>query len=409
MFDAASPQALDGSVRLGDIATFVRGITFKPEDVVPASQAGSLLCMRTKNVQDKLDLSDVWGIPRSFARRADQLLREGDILISSANSWNLVGKCCWVPALESPATFGGFVTVLRADPHRAHARYLYRWLSSDPIQATLRSFGRKTTSISNLDLGRTLDLTLNLPSLEDQRRIAAILDEADALRTKRQAALAQLDEMAVSLFMERFVRSNDTLSWPQVAIGAIARTMRTGPFGSQLLHSEFVDEGVAVLGIDNAVRNVFAWDERRYITEEKYKQLARYRVYPRDVIVTIMGTCGRAAIVPDDIPLAITTKHLCSITLDHKVCLSDYLHACFLTHPAVLRQLGVTARGAVMPGLNMGLIKETVIPLPPIAVQQEFCRQLHALNDSRQTAESAAVQNDSLFSSLQHRAFRGEL
>ena len=127
-------------VRLGDVATFVRGITFKPDDIVPVGAPGSVACMRTKNVQGTLDVSDVWGIPQSFVRRVDQFLQPGDMLVSSANSWNLVGKCCLVPELPWRATFGGFISALRGDSNRVNAKYLYHWFSSPRIQATARSF-----------------------------------------------------------------------------------------------------------------------------------------------------------------------------------------------------------------------------------------------------------------------------
>ena len=148
---------------LGDVASFVRGITFKPGDVVPVGSPGSVACMRTKNVQSKLDLSDVWGIPKSFVKRADQYLLTEDLLVSSANSWNLVGKCCRVPQLQWPATFGGFISVLRGDPSQIEARYLYHWFSSPRIQATVRSFGQQTTNISNLNVDRCLHLWLPPP------------------------------------------------------------------------------------------------------------------------------------------------------------------------------------------------------------------------------------------------------
>ena len=266
------------------------------------------------------------------------------------------------------------------------------------------------TTRAKLTKGQAEKILVPVAPVVEQRRIAAILDQADALREKRRAALAQLDEMAQAIFVEMFLSGSSRRNpWPEVKIASLVRSVRTGPFGSQLLHSEFVDDGVAVLGIDNAVQNEFAWAERRYITPEKYGQLSRYRVYPGDVIVTIMGTCGRAAIVPDDIPLSITTKHLCSITLDQGRCLPAYLHACLLLHPAVLRQLGVNARGAVMPGLNMGLIRDTEMTLPPIEVQREFASRRSALKQIQMQLTRSQADLDTLFASLQHRAFCGEL
>src|SRR5437660_395432 len=144
--------------------------------------------MRTKNVQRELDCSDVWGVSERFVKRQDQYLSAGDILVSSANSWNLVGKCCLVPDLPWRATFGGFVSVLRPHPSKVDSQYLYRWFSSDQVQATLRSFGQQTTNISNLNIERCLKLKMPLPGLDNQRRIAAILDKADELRAKRRIA-----------------------------------------------------------------------------------------------------------------------------------------------------------------------------------------------------------------------------
>ena len=397
---------------LGDVASFARGITFKPGDVVPLGSPGSVACMRTKNVQSELDLSDVWGIPESFVKRADQYLLTGDLLVSSANSWNLVGKCCRVPQLQWPATFGGFISVLRGDLSQIEARYLYHWFSSPRIQATVRSFGQQTTNISNLNVDRCLRLWLPLPPLDEQKRIAGILDAADALRAKRREALVQLDTLLQSTFLDMFgdpARSG----WTMVTVEAVASSqcgaVRTGPFGSQLLHSEFVDEGIRVLGIDNAVANEFREGKPRFITAQKYEQLRRYTVRPRDVLITIMGTCGRCAVVPDGICTAINTKHLCCITLDRGRCLPEFMHAYFLEHPIARRYLERSAKGAIMSGLNMRIIKALPIPAAPIDLQHRFAVIAKSVEQQKARQRAHLAELDTLFGSLQSRAFRGDL
>lgn len=400
------------TVHLGDVASFVRGITFKPDDVVPVGSDGSVACMRTKNVQSNLDLSDVWGVPESFVKRDDQYLKVGDVLVSSANSWNLVGKCCSVPALPWRATFGGFISVLRGDRRRIEPRYLYHWLASPRIQATIRSFGQQTTNISNLNIERCLRLLLPLPPLPEQQRIAEILDLADALRAKRRAALAQLDTLTQSIFLDMF-GDPDAHHWPMTTVGKVVAqddgAIRTGPFGSQLLHSEFTDEGVAVLGIDNVVNNEFRWARPRFISEGKYRELTRYTVLPGDVLITIMGTCGRCAVVPEGIPRAINTKHICCITVDRDKCLPEFLHAYFLFHPIARRYLEQKAKGAIMEGLNMSIIKAMPMPRAPLDLQKIFAARLRRIRRLKECSTQWCTDCDALFRSVQHRAFRGEL
>jgi len=228
------------------------------------------------------------------------------------------------------------------------------------------------------------------------------------VRRSRRYVQELSDSFLQFVFLEMF-HQKKSRAWTVESIEGLAKggqnAIRTGPFGSQLLHSEFTESGVAVLGIDNAVQNRFIWDKRRFITQEKYNQLKRYTVYPGDVLITIMGTCGRCAVVPNNIPLAINTKHLCCITLDQRKCQPTYLQACFLMHPLVIRQLGVSERGAVMPGLNMGIIKDLVIPIPPLSLQDKFSRIVRRVERLHAQQGEAARQAEHLFQTLLHRAF----
>lgn len=293
---------------------------------------------------------------------------------------------------------------------RLDRRFLFHYLRTPELVA------KASDSAVGMNLPRLSPKVLAsfmvpLPPMDDQRRIAAVLDAANSLREQRRQVLAKLNTLIHAIFIQMFASSGWN-RWNSVSIADMAAdekgSIRTGPFGSQLLHEEFTDHGIAVLGIDNAVQNRFEWAERRYISEEKYAQLRRYTVQPGDVLVTIMGTCGRVAVVPEGIPTAINTKHLCCITLDQKRCLPEFLWASLRFHPGVLHQLGAT-RGAVMPGLNMGLIRQAEIPLPPIEEQVRFVARKAAAERQMKAVTGNAKVLDTLFHSLQQRAFRGEL
>ena len=194
-------------------------------------------------------------------------------------------------------------------------------------------------------------------------------------------------------------------SWPTVSIGDICTDTRTGPFGSALHHDEFVNDGIFVLGIDNAVENKFSYNRMRYITEEKYQQLKRYTVHPGDVIITIMGTIGRSAVIPDDMPLAINTKHLACLTPDYAKVDSIFLCSAFQMHPGVQQQLTGNAKGAIMDGLNLGIIKGLKFQLPPLQKQKDFEVFYTQVDKLKAAVQKALDEAQVLFDSLMQQYF----
>lgn len=283
-----------------------------------------------------------------------------------------------------------------------------KWLSYRLSSLGLTMLNR-AAAIPGLNREDAYRQQLLLPPLDEQRRVAAILDNADGLRVKRQRVLQLQRDLPRAVFTDTFGRWNG----PCATIAEVALSdkgsIRTGPFGSQLLHSEFVDHGIAVLGLDNVVGNEFTWGERRYITVEKYDTLRRYTVRPGDVLMSIMGTCGRCVVVPNDIETAINTKHICAITVDPQKALPDFVRAAFLWHPMSRQFLARMTKGSVMDGLNMGIIKATPIPLPDLGAQQAFVDRIKAIDECTRMTAELQTQSDELFASIQARAFRGEL
>jgi type I restriction enzyme S subunit len=389
------------AVRLGDVVKIVGGGT--PSKSNPGYYDGGIPWVTPKDMKSwnirsaKVNITST-GLEDSAAR----LVPVGSVLVvvrSGVLKHTLPIGVCRIPV----AINQDMKALLCADG--VYPDFIARLIQAR--SAEVLGWVRATTA-DNFPVDKLKDVMFTLPPLVEQRRIAELLDRADELRTKRLGALASIDDLTQSAFMEAFVDGVDP-SWPIVTVDELLaqrkNSIRTGPFGSQLLHSEFVESGVAVLGIDNAVSNEFRWSDRRYITEEKYRKLERYTVYPGDVLITIMGTCGRAAVVPEGMPTAINTKHLCCITLNRSHCLPMYLHNYFLRHPVARSYLEKSAKGAIMSGLNMGIIRSLPVVLPPIALQQEFQARKAKIQKLHRIHMASMNELDELFASLQQRGY----
>ena len=263
----------------------------------------------------------------------------------------------------------------------------------------------KAVTIPSLTKADLLKIEIELPSIEIQKKVAAELSKIEQIIQIRRQELQKLDELIQSRFVEMFVATGVVSEWPYLTIADVSNDMRTGPFGSALHHNEFVDGGVFVLGIDNAVENKFSYSRMRYITEEKYQQLKRYTVHPGDVIITIMGTVGRSAVIPVDMPKAINTKHLACITPKAETINAQFLSCAFQVHPDIRTQLQKQCKGAIMDGLNLTIIKRLSFHIPPISLQNQFVKFYEQTDKSKIAVQKALEESQLLFDSLMQKYF----
>lgn len=371
------------------------------------SSSGALF-LRIQNVgRNRLSLDDVAYVSVSEgAETARTQVKPDDVLLSITAD---LGRSAVVPRGLGTAYINQHLALIRAPS--ICSGYLSWYLCSDFGMRQIAKRDRGGVK-SGLNFDDIKSLEIPLPPFAEQLRVAEILDKADAIRRKRQEAIALTEQLLRSTFLEMFGDAAKH-GWAASSVEQLAHSkhgsIRTGPFGSDLRHSEFVDGGIAVLGIDNAVENEFTWGEKRFITQSKYEDFQRYRVFPGDIIITIMGTCGRCAIIPDDLPLAINTKHLCCITLDRGKCLPEFLHSYFLFHPDARAYLEQRAKGAIMDGLNMGIIRALPAPIAPMELQFRYQAFSVALAGTKKRLIAHARHSDDLFNSLVQRAFSGQL
>ena len=274
----------------------------------------------------------------------------------------------------------------------------------------------KHAIIKNVSINDLKNFEIDVPDFQIQNKIVAILDKARALVEKRQQSIDLLNELLRAQFMEMFGSKNPEFNqWDDIEIQNYALnkrgTMRTGPFGSSLKHDEFTEDGeVAVLGIDNAVKNEFRWDKKRFITNQRYNEsFKRYTVFSRDVIITIMGTVGRSAVIPENMPLAINTKHLACITLDESKCNPYYLAYSIHSNPFIAFQMKARNRGAIMEGLNLGIIKSLKLKNAPISLQNKFENIYTSIRIKKNRLEVSFENLSNLYNSLIQLSFSGKL
>jgi type I restriction enzyme S subunit len=394
--------------RLGDYACLIRGITFKPSDVCDPHAKNAVACMRTKNVQTVLDESDLIGVPSNLVKSRRQLLCEGDILVSSANSWNLVGKCCYVKGLSYPATAGGFISILRPIRNDLSSQYLYHWFSSPNVQQTLRSFGNQTTNISNLNHSRTLDLKVPLPPLPEQKRIAEILDAADALQAKRRESLALLDDLLQSSFLHMFGDPvTNPMGWENVRLASIATTITKGAspnwqgFGYQ-------NEGILFVTSENVREGFLDISRPKYVPLAFHQKLKGSQLKPGDLLVNLVGaSIGRSCVFEKYSEPANINQAVGIVRIENRL-LSQYIHQLLQTNQgqSLLTKRTVEAARA---NLSLANLRELLLPIPPVSLQTQLASIVQSVEKQKSLIRTHLAELDALFASLQSRAFNGDL
>lgn len=330
-------------------------------------------------------------------------VEDGDVLICKINP--RINRV-WVVKRHTPYQLLASSEWIVIRNHELDSDYL-KWYFSSPFFRELMTsqVAGIGGSLTRAQPKQVAKYPVPIVKVGEQRKIAAVLDKVSDLIAKRRQQIDKLDELVTARFVEMFYNIDSNTNWPVVTMADISTDMRTGPFGSALHHDEFVETGIFVLGIDNAVENKFSYNRMRYITEEKYEQLKRYTVRPGDIIITIMGTVGRSAVIPDNIPKAINTKHLACLTIDRSKAQPTFICSAFQMHPEIRQQLTGQAKGAIMDGLNLTIIKKIHFKLPPIEIQDKFVEFFNITEKTKTTISKSLEKLETLKKALMQEYF----
>ena len=180
---------------LDECAEIIRGVSFPKTVKKTEPLDGHIACLRTSNVQRHVDWRDLWYVPRSYVKRDGQLVQQSDILISTANSYELVGKVAFVSELPEESTLGAFISIIRASAEIL-PKFLYYQLDSRSRQSALRELASTTTNISNVSTKKLKTLRICVAPKDEQRAIIAKIEE---LFSDLDAGVAALERVQANL------------------------------------------------------------------------------------------------------------------------------------------------------------------------------------------------------------------
>jgi type I restriction enzyme S subunit len=325
-------------------------------------------------------------------------IRAGQFIYSRIDARN--GAFAIVPpGLDGAVVSKDFpVFTIRRD--RVEPTYLYHYFRAGRLQRLVLASSFGATNRQRITEDRLLAFPIPLPPLAEQRRISAILDQADVICAKRRQVLAHIDALAQSLFHDMF-GTRKSLAWGRVSLGELGE-WRSGGTPSRAQPEYFGGEvpwfssgELGQLYISSSVERITS----QALAETSAKEVpagsilvAMYDTAAlKSSITTVSASCNQAIAFAQLSPSAADTVFV------------------YFAIQAERERVLALRRGIRQKNLNLAMVREIAVPRAPLELQTEFSRRVGTIMAQRNVSERAVTDTRELFASLQARAFRGEL
>ena len=330
-------------VKLGEVCEIIRGITFGKKDQLQEATENSIKVATTKAAQEfGIVEEDLYNIPKDFIKDTSKLLKNGDILISTANSLNLLGRTTYVSNLSYKISFGAFMTLIRGNTEKVNTLYLLHCLKTGQALQYFKNNANTTTNISNLSYSSLSTFKIPLPPLHIQEEI---VKEIEGYQKVIDGAKQVVENYKPTIRMDP--------SWEIKLLEDIV-TIRTGkidancaeangkyPFFTCAKEPYYINEyafdcEALMLAGNNATAD---YDVKHY--------KGKFNAYQRTYVITINNT---------------------------DVVKYEYLKTIMENNLGNLKRNSI---GSQTKYLTLGVIKSLKIPLPALSVQQQIVEQIN--------------------------------
>lgn len=316
--------------------------------------------------------------------------------------WARRGAMALIPADLDGVVVTNEFPIFDINRERLDPNFLNYFVQTDRFIADLERVSAGASGQNRVKESAFLGLDIPLPSLVEQRRIAAILDHADALRARRRQVFAHLDSLTKSIFNAMFNASD----YPSVRLDSLTDGDDRINYGV-VQPGDALQHGIPLIRVSDLKSGKVDRTSLKLISPDIESRYVRSRINGTEVLVGCVGSIGAVSVVSDmevghNIARAVTRVPISDPVTRHFV-------AAYLRTPGPQRYFVAELRTVAQATLNVGQLKATPIPIPPHAIQQAIVEALEAVDALRRRAQQFADAERSLFASLQSRAFSGQL
>lgn len=293
-------------------------------------------------------------------------------------------------------------------------RFFFHFLNSDLAKQQFKKSSRGGTQ-KFVSLGNIRELRFPLPPLEEQKRIAAILDKADAIRRKRQEAIKLADEFLRAVFLDMFGDPVDnTKGWDVKNLKELSTKIHSGntPTGGREV---YVDKGIAFFRSQNVWKNKLELDDIAYLDHATHKKMTKSSLKNRDILMTKTGrintensSLGRAAMYLGEDDAANINGHVYLIRLKNPE-LNEFILYILTTREYRDYIRSVCVGGIDKRQLNKDHLEQFPIINPPVELQKKFVRLMQLVESKKKKAQQSFQESQELFNTLNQKAFTGKL
>ena len=393
-------------VHVTAVQTLIRGITFPASAKNKEPKAGLIQCLTTGSVQQTYrSASDVY-VKSEFVKNNKQYLKQGDVVLSSANSRELVGKnILWECNADNKTSFGGFLTVARSRSDALTSEFAYIIYQYLFISGKFMEIATQTTNIANISNKVLSEVVLPIPPLAEQRRIVAqinkllpLVDEFEEAQKALEIAQtefpsklnASLLQAAIEGKLVPQLESEPEVEqigdapkdvpfaipnkWKWVSVGDVLRKLTDGEHKTP----RYYRSGVPFISVKNISSGKLNFHNTKFISQGDYENFKkRCNPEPGDILLSKVGTTGVPAIVSDNSKFSLFVS-VALLKPNFNLITTKFLYFLILS-PAIQQQAKENTRGIGNKNWVLRAIGETKMPLPPLSEQSRIVRRLENL------------------------------